>query len=119
LLADAFEAVIAAIYLDGGLEEAKKFVYNKMDNLINQCAKGKVAMDYKTQLQEIIQGMGDSKITYEICEERGPDHNKVFVKQGLIAGEPAGKGDGRSKKEADQNAAKEALKKDWKNIKNM
>lgn len=113
LLADAFEALIGAIYLDSGLDEAKKFIYTQMQDLINQCANGKVAMDYKTQLQEIVQSHGDRNIFYKIVGEDGPDHNKHFISQVIIDDEVVGSGRGKSKKEAEQNAAKEALGKKW------
>lgn len=111
LLADAFEALIGAIYIDSGIEEAKKFIYTQMDELIKKCASGIVAMDYKTQLQEIVQSRGDKSISYRIIGEEGPDHNKHFISEVLIGDEVAGTGKGKSKKEAEQNAAREALEK--------
>jgi len=111
LLADAFESLIGAIYIDSGLGDAKKFIYCQMDELIKQCANGRVAMDYKTQLQEIVQSHGDRSISYRIVGEEGPDHNKHFVSEVLIGDEVAGIGKGKSKKEAEQNAAREALEK--------
>jgi len=113
LLADAFESLIGAIYIDSGLEEAKKFIYSQMSELIDQCVNGKVAMDYKTQLQEIVQSQGDRNILYKIVGEEGPDHSKLFISQVVIDDEVAGTGKGRSKKEAEQYAAKEALGKKW------
>ncbi len=110
ILADAFEAIIGAIYLDGGLEEAKKFVLNNLESTIEAAIHGKIFQDYKTQLQEIIQGDNCQKIVYEIINEEGPDHSKVFHVQVKIGNKVLGKGSGKSKKEAEQNAAKIALK---------
>ncbi len=113
LLADAFEAVIAAIYLDGGLERAKEFVYRHMEELIEDCAKGSIARDYKTQLQEIVQKQNDRKLVYEIVSESGPDHDKKYVSSIKLGDEEIGTGVGKSKKEAEQNAAKAALASKW------
>ncbi|MCT4594873.1 MAG: ribonuclease III [Anaeromicrobium sp.] len=111
ILADTFEAVIGAIYLDGGLENAKKFILYNLKNTIKDAIEGRIFQDYKTHLQEIIQGKGNDKIEYEVIDEKGPDHNKIFYVQVKIAGQVIGKGLGKSKKEAEQKAAKEALKK--------
>lgn len=110
ILADAFEAVIAAIYLDGGLESAKKFILNHMENIIIDSRKGKIFRDYKTHLQEVLQGKGESNIWYKLIDEKGPDHNKRFVMQVGINEEVLGTGEGKSKKEAEQLAARVALK---------
>ncbi|MCX7711045.1 MAG: ribonuclease III [Clostridia bacterium] len=111
ILSDAFEAVIGAIYTDGGMEKAKLFVMSQMKHLIEDSMNGVVFMDYKTQLQEKIQKFSDHKIQYEILEEKGPDHNKIFVSQVKVSDEIMGTGEGRSKKEAEQSAAKSALEK--------
>ncbi|HSQ88678.1 ribonuclease III [Romboutsia sp.] len=110
ILADAFEAVIAAIYLDGGLESARKFILSYMENIICDSRKGKIFRDYKTHLQEVLQGKGESNIWYKLMEEKGPDHNKRFVMQVGINEKVLGVGEGKSKKEAEQLAAKVALK---------
>ncbi|MCX7921820.1 MAG: ribonuclease III [Clostridia bacterium] len=112
ILSDAFEALIGAIYIDSGMESAKKFIHQQMKQLIVNSINGMNCMDYKTQLQEVIQKSSDNKITYEIIEEKGPDHNKVFVSQVKISDKVMGIGKGKSKKEAEQNAAKTALQKD-------
>jgi len=111
ILSDAFEALIGAVYIDGGFAEVKKFVLDKMKTLIEDSINGSIFMDYKTQLQELIQKNSDQKITYEIVEEKGPDHNKLFVSQVKTSDRVMGIGKGRSKKEAEQNAAKQALEK--------
>lgn len=108
ILADAFEAVIASIYLDGGLSSAKdfvlKFIPDELDvNKIN------VMSDYKTTLQEIIQKNREEKIEYVLTDEVGPDHNKSFLVEVHLNSNVIGKGKGKSKKQAEQLAAKEAL----------
>jgi ribonuclease III len=111
ILSDAMEALIGAIYLDGGLKNAKRFVYDVMSKTVEESSNGMIFMDYKSQLQELIQKKSDEKITYQIIEEKGPDHNKIFVSQLKIDETVFGVGEGKTKKEAEQNAAKEALKK--------
>lgn len=109
IIADAFEALLGAIYIDGGMEVAKNFVNTLMIDLINNSACGVLAMDYKTQLQEIIQKGGDNKIIYEIVDEKGPDHSKVFISRVMVGSRVLGDGKGKSKKEAEQNAARVAI----------
>ncbi|WP_195939751.1 ribonuclease III [Romboutsia sp. 1001713B170131_170501_G6] len=110
ILADAFEAVIAAIYLDGGLEPARVFILKYMEEIICDSRKGKIFRDYKTHLQEVLQGKGESNIWYRLVDEKGPDHNKRFIMEVGINERVLGVGEGKSKKEAEQIAAKKALK---------
>lgn len=110
ILADAFEAVIAAIYLDGGLESARSFVLKYMENIIIDSRKGKIFRDYKTHLQEVLQGQGENNIWYKLVEEKGPDHNKRFIMQVGVNETVLGIGEGKSKKEAEQLAARVAIK---------
>ena len=110
ILADAVEAVIAAIYLDGGIENARKFVLTQMDEIIQDSIKGRIFRDYKTHLQEVIQSQGETNIIYDLVEEIGPDHNKKFIMQVKLNDEVLGTGEGKSKKEAEQSAAKQALR---------
>ncbi|MGL6107439.1 ribonuclease III [Romboutsia sp.] len=110
ILADAFEAVIAAIYLDGGLENARKFILNYMKEIIFNSRQGKIFRDYKTHLQEVLQSRGESNIWYKLMNEKGPDHNKRFIMQVGINESVLGVGEGKTKKEAEQLAAKKALK---------
>lgn len=107
VLSDAFEAVIAAIYLDGGLEPAREFVLQFVcpeiedgDNEIR---------DYKTILQEIIQKNPEEHLYYQLVGEEGPDHDKKFVVELRLNSNVIGKGVGKSKKQAEQQAAREAL----------
>lgn len=108
ILSDAFEALIAAIYLDGGYEEARKFVMGFIEPEVKNIRK-KPQKDYKTTLQEIVQKNPGEKLEYRLVSESGPDHNKHFVAQVLLNSNSIGKGGGRSKKEAEQQAARAAL----------
>ncbi len=109
ILSDAFEALIAAIYLDGGIEPASEFVLG----FIKKAADGRqmhpAFNDYKTQLQEIIQQNPEEKVIYRLVEESGPDHNKQFIVEVMLNSNVIGRGVGKSKKNAEQQAAKEAL----------
>lgn len=111
VLSDAFESVIGAIYLDGGFDTARGFILKYMENIIKSCVEGKLFYDFKTQLQEIIQQTGEQHISYHVIEESGPDHNKAFVTEVRINDVISGQGKGRSKKESEQSAAKDALNK--------
>ena len=108
ILADAFEAVIASIYLDSGLEEARSFVLRFIPEKLD-VKKMTYVSDYKTALQEIIQKNREEKIEYVLVEEKGPDHNKVFDVEVHLNSNVIGVGSGRSKKQAEQIAAKQAL----------
>ena len=110
ILADSVEATIGAIFLDAGIEKAKDFI---LPNIIPQIEDfiengGK---DYKTKLQEKLQVHGEVKIEYRLIGERGPDHAKVFDVEVLCNGNVLGRGEGRSKKDAEMDAAKNALEK--------
>lgn len=104
--ADAFEAVIAAIYLDGGIEEARKFVLRFVEELSDKHGSFK---DYKTTLQEIIQKNPEETLEYIVVDESGPDHDKNFEVEVHLNSNVIGKGRGKSKKNAEQEAAREAL----------
>lgn len=108
ILADAFEAVIAAIYLDGGLEAASRHILRFLPEDI-QHQKKPAFNDFKTILQEVVQKNPEEKVDYILAGEEGPDHNKRFVVEVCLNSNVIGKGKGRSKKEAEQLAAKEAL----------
>lgn len=109
IVADAMEAVMAAIFLDGGFEEAKNFILRTFRDTIEDAVSGKLTKDYKTELQESLQTNGDVKIYYQTDKEEGPDHNKTFYVSLFVDGRQIGKGVGKSKKEAEQNAARYAL----------
>lgn len=108
ILSDAFEALIAAIYIDGGIEPASKHILNFVIPAIKN-SKTKKNKDYKTTLQEIVQQNPGEKLEYVLVAESGPDHNKHFVVEVHLNSNVIGKGGGRSKKEAEQQAAREAL----------
>jgi ribonuclease-3 len=111
LLSDALEALIGVIYLDDSIRRAMDFILNIMEEDLVKIQTGIVKIDYKTSLQEILQKDGDVNIRYSVVEEIGPDHDKVFVSEVSVNDFCAGTGTGKSKKESEQNAAKEALKK--------
>lgn len=108
ILADAFEAVLAAVYLDGGIEPATevvlKFVKKALEHVENAPFK-----DYKTLLQEIIQKNPEERLSYVLVGESGPDHDKRFEVDVMLNSNVIGHGIGKSKKAAEQHAAKEAL----------
>jgi len=110
-LADAFEALLASIFLDGGLEAAKEFLIDfirkPVEDIINE-GEG-AATDYKTALQQIIQQNQGDHLVYVLVGESGPDHNKIFEVQAMLNNNVIGEGKGRTKRVAEQNAAKEAL----------
>lgn len=108
IVSDAFEAVIAAIYLDGGIEPAKKHILRFVIPEIKNKSQ-KPFKDYKTTLQEIVQKNPGERIEYHLVSESGPDHDKHFVFEVHLNSNVIGKGGGKSKKEAEQNAAREAL----------
>jgi ribonuclease-3 len=112
LLADALEALIAAVYLDGGLEASRAFTLRVLEDelLATHAEQARPGMDdYKTQLQEICQKRFETLPRYETVRESGPDHEKVFEVELTIQGIMRGVGSGHSKKEAEQQAAREAL----------
>lgn len=109
IIADAMEAVIGAIYLDRGWFTVQDFVIQIFSDLIEDALSGKLHMDYKTVIQERLQSHGDTDISYVIEKEEGPDHDKTFYSNLLFNGQIIGSGLGRSKKEAEQQAAKQAL----------
>lgn len=109
ILADAFEAVIAAIYLDGGLQAAERFILPFIKEEMTHQRRPQFK-DYKTTLQEIIQQNPEEHLEYVLTGESGPDHNKQFAVEVHLNSNVIGTGRGRSKKEAEQQAAREALK---------
>ncbi|MBP3603541.1 MAG: ribonuclease III [Lachnospiraceae bacterium] len=105
IIADVTEAIIGAIYLDGGFDEAEKFI---LKFILSDAENKKLFYDSKTILQERIQKSGRS-LVYELIEETGPDHDKQFTVEAVIDGKPCSKGIGRTKKAAEQQAAYEVL----------
>ena len=109
ILADAVEAIIGAVYLDGGLEAAKKIVSDNITNQLEDLLAHGQILNYKSILLEHCQGTGMKGPRYVVESENGPDHKKVFTVAVIVNGEKLGTGEGHSKKNAEQNAAKEAL----------
>ncbi|HZJ83218.1 MAG TPA: ribonuclease III [Clostridia bacterium] len=111
VLADAVEAIIGAVYLEGGIDGARRLILELFTFLMEKSFEGKGFQDYKTNLQEILQKDSELEIVYGVIKEKGPDHDKEFVVQVYHGGQAIGQGRGKSKKEAEQEAAKEALDK--------
>ena len=109
ILADAVEAIIAAVYLDEGLLVTKEFVLKNFNSIIIKAVKNEIILDYKTKLQEILQKNGDVDISYSLINFEGPPHRREFFVKVLINSEAKGSGSGYSKKEAEQMAAREVL----------
>ena len=108
-LEDAFEAVLGAIYLDQGWEAARDYALRQLAPEFDQVRHGENLQDYKTLLQELVQKTPGSTIAYELLEATGPDHAKHYRYAVVIDGKTCGEGEGSSKKEAEQNAANDAL----------
>ena len=117
ILADALEAIIGAIYLDGGFPAAREFVLTMFREVIDDTTRGKYQIyDYKTVLQERLQAGGITDIRYEVLREEGPDHQKTFTVGLLIGGSLVSEGVGMSKKQAEQKAAENKLKEEGTNV---
>ncbi len=109
VVSDAFEAVLAAIYLDAGLDFAKKWLLDILDDAFDDAISGTRSRDYKTELQEFLQGKKHNRAEYKIKRETGPDHNKYFEVEAVLDGKVIATAGGSSKKEAEQAAAQIAL----------
>ncbi len=109
ILADAFEAVLAAMYLDGGIEPVKKFLLPFASDEISQIIARGNTKDYKTMLQQFVQQEQSDFLEYKVVGESGPAHDKIFEAEASLNNNVIGRGKGKSKREAEQNAAKEAL----------
>ena len=110
ILADATEALLGAIYLDGGIEPARAFVLRFIPHKVDVAIAGGAFKDYKTMLQEIVQKNKQETLEYRLAGQSGPDHDKHFVVAVRFNSDRVARGEGRSKKAAEQHAAKEALK---------
>ena len=106
ITSDVMEALIGALYLDGGYEVARNFIYK---NILSDIENRILFYDSKTVLQEIIQTKPNQKLVYELIDEIGPDHNKKFIVEAILNGEKVGFGEGKTKKAAEQKAAYEAI----------
>ncbi len=109
VISDAFEALIAAIYLDSNLDIAREWVLNLMNNEIKKIGNDRYFGDFKTQLQEILQSKGKPRAEYVVISETGKEHMKEFSVSAILNGKEIGRGSGTSKKEAEQKAAKAAV----------
>lgn len=110
LIADAVEALLAAIYLDKGLEFTKDYIIGRFEKIISRAINNDIILDYKTRLQEHLQKNGETSIVYELVKFEGPPHRRKFFTKLIIDEKELAFGEGYSKKESEQNAAKEALK---------
>ncbi len=108
IVSDATEALLGAVYLDGGFASAKEFV---LKFILNDIEHKQLFFDSKTILQEMVQEMGGQPVEYQLVKEEGPDHNKKFTVSAVVNGTPMGTGEGHTKKAAEQGAAYEAIRK--------
>ncbi|NLU10905.1 MAG: ribonuclease III [Tepidanaerobacter acetatoxydans] len=109
ILADTLEALIGAIYIDKNYKTTYDFIIKNLEAIIFKAIQGEWGTDYKTDLQELLQKFNEDKIIYNVVKESGPDHDKLFYVEVVWKNKVLGTGIGKSKKQAEQNAAKEAL----------
>lgn len=109
ILADAFESVLGAIYLDQGFEVVQHYLLEMMQPEIDYICRHGIFNDYKTRLQEFLQRDGDVDISYHLLGSTGPEHEKVFTSEVSVDGRVIGEGRGRTKKDSEQHAAQQAL----------
>lgn len=109
ILSDAVEALIGALYIDGGMDTARRFIMSFIGAAVQSAVSGGPHKDYKTMLQEYVQKRHMGQIAYVLTGSSGPDHNKIFAMDVSIAGTVVGSGEGKTKQEAGQQAAKAAL----------
>lgn len=109
ILADAFESVLGAIYLDQGFAKVQSYLLAMMRPEIDYICRHGIYNDYKTRLQEFLQRDGDVDISYQLMSSTGPEHNKVFTSEVMVQGRVIGEGKGRTKKDSEQHAAQQAL----------
>ena len=108
ILADMVESIIAALYLDSGMNEARRFIMEHVLKDAELDDAHRIA-DYKTRFQELVQKKSNQIIAYQLVDETGPDHDKTFTFEVSVNGEVYGRGSGKTKKEAEQMAARKAL----------
>lgn len=106
IIADVMEAIIGALYLDGGIRQSKRFIDKYV---LSNIEAVQIFVDSKSRLQEIVQGQNLGEIRYEICGESGPEHDKIFDVRVFVGGNNLGEGSGKTKKAAEQKAAYEAV----------
>lgn len=111
IMADAVEAIIAAVYLDGGIVEAKACIMRFLTDNIKAIEQKKILRDSKTELQELVQHVSGASVKYVVTEKKGPQHDSVFTVNAILNGNVIGSGKGKNKKEAEQAAAAVAIEK--------
>lgn len=109
IVADAMEAVLGAVFLDGGYDAVRQTVKKLFSDILEEALSGQLERDYKSAVHEMMQAEGVQQTEYRIVREEGPDHDKTFFAELAADGRVIGRGSGKSKKQAEQNAAKEAL----------
>lgn len=109
MIADAVEAIIGAIFIDGGWEASRRTSMHILGDIIHKASLGRLSRDYKSLIQEKYQAMGAAEINYVVAKEEGPDHNKTFYIDLIINGKVLSRGIGKNKKEAEQKAAQIVL----------
>ena len=110
IMADAFESMIGAIYLDGGYSSAERFVMDKLADIIQRAASGRLTYDFKTTLQEYVQANAMGELSYELICVTGPEHDQTFTSRAVIGGEAYGEARGHNRKQSEQNAAELVLR---------
>ncbi len=111
IIADGFEAILGAVYLDGGYENCAKLILRLLKDIIDKAVNGKLTYDYKTLLQEYVHANNINDFRYELAKITGPEHAQIFTSNILINGDLYGSGKGQNKKESEQQAALQALEK--------
>jgi ribonuclease-3 len=110
ILADTFESIIGAIYLDGGYDVSEKFILSALANVIRAALDGSLTYDYKTTLQEYAQSHGQGELTYELIKVEGPEHEQTFYSRVLLGERCFSEAEGHNRKQSEQNAAELALR---------
>ncbi len=110
ILEDTFESMVGAIYIDGGMDEVRKFILSSLEHVVNMVVNNEIIVDYKTYLQEMTQKYFACLPEYKIIKEEGEEHAKVFHCEVFINSKSYGVGSGKSKKESEKHAAKQAVK---------
>lgn len=109
IMADAVEAVLAGVYIDGGMDAAKNVIMRLLEKNINDIIEKRILRDYKTDLQELVQHIHAAAVVYRLVGKEGPQHDAIFTVEAQWNGETVGTGTGKNKKEAEQNAAKQGI----------
>ena len=110
IIADAFESLIGAIYLDGGYQTAEDFVLKTLMNVIDKAVKGTLTYDFKTTLQEYAQSLEGTELSYELLRTEGPEHEQIFYSRAVLGNRGFTEACGRNRKQSEQNAAENALR---------